>query len=207
MNFSFAFTTDELKRCVPGNKNLTELHQALCDVLPKYEIDTPERVAAFLAQCGHESMDFNVLRENLNYSAQGLMLTWPKRFVSTQIANQYARKPEKIANKVYANRLGNGPEVSGDGWKYRGRGAIQLTGKANYQDFADAIGMPLEEVVPYLETIHGAIESACYYWSKHNLNRFADARDIKNLTRAINGGYHGLDQRKQKYIKCLGVLE
>jgi len=207
MNFSFAFTTDELKRCVPGNKNLTELHQALCDILPKYQIDTPERVAAFLAQCGHESMDFNVLKENLNYSAQGLMLTWPKRFVSTQIANQYARKPEKIANKVYANRLGNGPEVSGDGWKYRGRGAIQLTGKANYQDFANSIGMTLTDVVPYLETIHGAIESACYYWSKHNLNRFADARDIKNLTIAINGGLHGFEQRKQKYIKCLGVLE
>jgi putative chitinase len=207
MNFKFAFTTDELKRCVPGNRNLTELHQALCDVLPKYEIDTPERVAAFLAQCGHESSDFNILKENLNYSAQGLMLTWPKRFPNTTIANQYARKPEKIANKVYSNRLGNGPEISGDGWKYRGRGAIQLTGKANYQEFANSIGMTLQEVVPYLETLHGAIESACYFWQRHNLNRFADARDIKNLTIAINGGLHGFDQRKQKYIKALGVLE
>lgn len=207
MNFNFAFTTNELKLCVPGNKNLTELHAVLCDLLPKYQINTPDRVACFISQCAHESNEFNVLRENLNYSAQGLMATWPKRFTNADIANQYARKPQMIANKVYANRLGNGPESSGDGWKYRGRGAIQLTGKDNYNRFAKSIGKTLEETVSYLETLQGAIESACYYWKTNNLNRFCDNGDFKGLTIAINGGLNGFDDRRKKYINALGVLK
>ena len=131
-----------------------------CDVLnnllPKYDIDTPQRIAAFIAQCSHESANFTTLSENLNYGVTGLARTWPKRFTTAELMNKYARQPEMIANFVYANRLGNGDESSGDGWKYRGRGLIQLTGKENYQHFADSIGMNLDDVPEYLETLSGA---------------------------------------------------
>lgn len=206
MNFNFTFTTNELKQCCPANKNLTELHAALCEVLPKYEINTIKRVSAFLAQCGHESHDFTILKENLNYSADGLRRVWPKRFPTVDVANQYARKPEKIANSVYANRMGNGPESSGDGFKFRGRGAIQLTGRENYTLFANSIGKSVDDTVAYLETLQGAIESACWYWKTNNLNRFCDKEDMKGLTKAINGGLIGYEERMKKYTQCLGVL-
>jgi putative chitinase len=206
-NWTFDFTTEKLAQCVKRNKNPGALFEALEAVLPRYQINTVERVAAFLAQCGHESADFTVLQENLNYSAKGLHGTWPKRFVSEDAAAPYARNPEKIANKVYADRMGNGTEESGDGWTYRGRGAIQLTGKSNYQAFAETIEFTLEEAVAYTETLTGAIESAAWFWWKNNLNPIADDRNITVLTKKINGGTLGLEERKSHMIHNLTVLE
>jgi len=181
-----------------------------CDVLnvlmPKYDIDSPQRIAAFIAQCSHESGHFEKLIENLNYGAKGLVMTWPKRFTSPELANKYARQPEMIANYVYANRLGNGDELSGDGWKYRGRGLIQLTGKYNYQKFADTVGMDLEQVTRYLETKQGAAEAACLFWKNNKLNSYADVGDIKGMTKVINGGYIGLPEREENYRKALNIL-
>jgi putative chitinase len=178
----------------------------LNDLMPKYDIDSPQRIAAFIAQCSHESGHFEKLIENLNYGAKGLIMTWPKRFTSTDQVNKYARQPEMIANYVYANRLGNGDELSGDGWKYRGRGLIQLTGKYNYQKFADTVGMDLEQVTRYLETKQGAAEAACLFWKNNKLNSHADVGDIKGMTKVINGGYIGLPEREENYRKALNIL-
>lgn len=199
-------TLDQLKQLLPKNSSVEDWHEALSQLLPKYEINTPLRIAAFIAQCSHESGHFEKLVENLNYGSKGLVMTWPKRFTTTDLVNKYTRQPEMIANFVYANRLGNGDEASGDGWKYRGRGLIQLTGKYNYQKFADEVGMSLEEVIPYLETKQGAAEAACFFWKNNKLNKFADAKDIKGLTKAINGGLTGIDDRIQQYEHALNIL-
>ena len=175
-------------------------------LLPKYVIDSPQRIAAFIAQCSHESGHFEKLIENLNYSAKSLVMTWPKRFTTPELANKYARQPEMIANFVYSNRLGNGDESSGDGWKYRGRGLIQLTGKSNYQAFANSIEMSLEDVIGHLETKQGAAEAACFFWMKNKLNSYADVSDIKGMTKVINGGYIGLPEREENYKKALNIL-
>lgn len=196
---TFNFTKEQIAKCAPRNKNAAELYEALAQVLPKYDINTPERVAAFMAQCGHESVDFSVLKENLNYSAKGLHGTWPKRFPTLESAQPYERNPEKIANKVYSDRMGNGPEASGEGWKYRGRGAIQLTGKDNYSRFAKDIGKTLDEAIVYVETLAGAIESACWFWKNNKLNDQADARDMKAATKKINGGDLGLKERTDHF--------
>ena len=206
MSFEFDFTQEKLASCLPRNKNISELFEALNEVLPKYEITSVGRVAAFLAQCGHESADFTVLKENLNYSADGLHKVFPKRFPTVESANPYNRNPEKIANKIYADRMGNGPESSGDGYKYRGRGAIQLTGHDNYKAFADSIGQSIDEAVAYTETLAGAIESACWFWNKNNLNQFADSADLVTLTKRINGGTIGLDDRVKHYNHNIEVL-
>lgn len=177
-------------------------------ILAKYEINTRLRVAAFTAQCAHESMKFKALKENLNYSAKGLNTVFPKYFKNAgRDANAYARQPEKIANIVYASRLGNGNTASGDGWKFRGRGVIQLTGRENYANFGKTIDLTPEEVSTYLETRQGALESACWYWSTRNLNVLADTGDIKELTRRINGGYRGLEDRISLYKKALSVFK
>lgn len=168
--------------------------------------ENPKRMAAFLAQIAHESGGFNFTKENLNYSAQALMKTWPKRFPTTAVANQYARNQEKIANKVYANRMGNGAESSGDGFKYRGRGLIQLTGKDNYRKFANAIDKTIEETVLYLETPEGAVSSAGWFWDINKLNIYADKNDFVGLTRRINGGTNGLADRKHHYDIALKAL-
>ncbi len=178
----------------------------LNDLLPKYDIDSPQRIASFIAQCSHESGHFQKLVENLNYGIVGLVKTWPKRFTTAEQANKYNRQPEMIANFVYANRLGNGDESSGDGWKYRGRGLIQLTGKYNYQRFADIVGMDLEQVTRYLETKRGAAEAACVFWKNNKLNSYADVGDIKGMTKVINGGYIGLPEREENYKKALNIL-
>ena len=205
-NWSFDFTPEKLAQCSARNTDPAALFDALSAVLPRYEINTVDRVAAFLAQCGHESADFTVLRENLNYSAKGLHATWPTRFISEDAAVPYNRNPEAIANKVYSSRLGNGDEASGDGWLYRGRGAIQLTGKANYQTFADSLGSTLEETVAYTETLEGAVESAAFFWNRNNLNTLADERNITAMTKKINGGTLGLEERKAHMIHNLEVL-
>ena len=206
MSFEFEFTEEKLKKCLSKNKNIQELYKSLNTVLPKYEINTVDRVAAFLAQCGHESLDFTVLQENLNYGAKGLLGLFKKYFPNEALAKEYERKPEKIANKIYANRMGNGPESSGDGWAHRGRGAIQLTGKLNYQAFANSIGLTLDDAVHYCETMDGAIESACWFWSKNKLNTIADKNDIVLLTKRINGGTIGLEDRKKHWEHNKEVL-
>jgi putative chitinase len=204
----FEFTEEMLDACL-NNKNISDWYNALIDVLPKYDITTPTRVAAFLAQCAHESNQFNVLKENLNYKWESLRRVFPKYFPTDELAKQYASKPNKqeaIANRVYANRMGNGPESSGDGWRYCGRGLIQLTGKNNYQAFADSIEMDISEVPDYLGTFEGAVQSACWFWDKNNLNEYADAGDIVTMTKRINGGTIGLEDRKHHYYNILDIL-
>ncbi len=146
------------------------------------------------------------LTENLNYSAQGLLKVFPKYFQTDSQAKAYAKQPDKIANYVYANRMGNGDEASGDGFRYCGRGLIQLTGKSNYQNFADSLEMRVEDVPAYLATFEGAAQSACWFWETNKLNRFADAGDIKGLTKAINGGFIGLEDRIKHYEHALHVI-
>lgn len=198
---------ENLKELIPKNKYVKEWCRALNLLLPSYEINTANRVAAFLAQCIHESGGFVFLQENLNYRAESLVKVWPRHFPNLEIARQYQRNPEKIANRAYANRMGNGDEKSGDGWRYRGRGLIQLTGKNNYQNFADSIETALEEIPDYLETFEGAVQSACWFWETNNLNSLADKGDILALTKRINGGTIGLQDRIKHYNHALEVFD
>lgn len=202
----FILSEDQLSQLLPGNKNVHDWYEALITVLPEYDITTPERVAAFIAQCAHESNGFTAIKENLNYRAESLMRVWPRTFPNKTIAEQYAHKPEMIANRAYGSRMGNGPEESGDGYKYCGRGLIQLTGKNNYTKFAESIGMPLEDVPAYLGTFEGAVKSACWFWSVNDLNSLADEGDITTLTKKINGGTLGLDDRTARYTTALAVI-
>jgi putative chitinase len=199
-------TLNQLKQLVPNAPHINEWHEALDQLLEDYGIDTPQRVAHFIAQCAHESGNFRFIRENLNYSAAGLQGTFRKYFPTLELAQQYQRQPERIANRVYANRMGNGDEASGDGWRYCGRGLIQLTGKDNYTFFAGSLGIPVEEAAEYLATFEGAAQSACFFWEQNRLNRFADANDIKGLTRAINGGQIGLEDRIKHTEHALHVM-
>ena len=196
---------DVLKEIAPRAVKFGTLLNGLNDILPKYSIDTPDRVAAFLAQCGHESSGFRYLEENLNYSAAALRRTFGKYFTKSE-SYEYSKQPERIANRVYANRMDNGDEESGDGWKYRGRGYIQLTGKRNYTLFAEYMEMSMDDTIAYLETVEGAIESACWYWDRNRLNHHADERDIKRITKLVNGGYHGLESREALYKQALDLL-
>ena len=160
-------TEKQLKQIIPTNPYVSQWHTALVQLFPDYEINTPQRVAAFVAQCAHESGGFMVLQENLNYRWQSLRKIFPKYFPTDEIAQQYASKTNKqeaIANRVYANRMGNGPEESGDGWRYRGRGLIQLTGRDNYSWFAASLNISPEEATEYLGTFEGAAQSACWFW-------------------------------------------
>jgi putative chitinase len=176
-------------------------------LLDEYQINTPKRVAAFLAQCGHESGGFVFVSENLNYSASGLMRVFPKYFPTLDLAKQYERNPKKIASRVYANRMGNGDEASGEGFAYRGRGILQLTGKDNYFWFAASLDITPAEAAEYLETFEGAAQSACWFWETNKLNRFVDGNDFKGLTKAINGGYIGLADREHHYEIALAMLD
>lgn len=204
---SFELTTDMMRELFPKAKEGKALMAALTKMLPKYEINTPERVAMFLAQCGHESGGFTVRTENLNYSAKALDAVFGKYFKKAgRDAKAYERQPEKIANIVYANRMDNGDTASGDGWRFRGRGYIQLTGRYNYTKFAAAIDKSLEDTIEYLDTVEGALESACWYWDTNGLNKLADAQDIKASTKRINGGYIGLEDREKHYKHALHVL-
>jgi putative chitinase len=196
----------QLKQLLPKNPYVDHWHEALEQLLPDYDINTPQRIAAFIAQCAHESGGFVALKENLNYKAATLRKIFPKYFPDDATAAKFAGKQEAIANKVYASRMGNGPEASGDGFRYCGRGLIQLTGKNNYQAFADSLEMDVEDVPEYLATFEGAAQSACWFWESNNLNRFADKGDIKGLTKAINGGYIGLEDREHHYNHALHVL-
>ncbi len=200
---------EQIKALFPKHKDPSGLTAALNAVLPKYDITGTERVACFLGQCSQESAQFSVMMENLNYSAEGLCKIWPKRFPSVAAAQPYHRNPEKIANKVYCDRMGNGSEASGDGWKYRGSGFIQITGKDNYTKFSKFIGKPLDETVEYCRTLLGALESACWFWKENRLSeRFIDVNfDFMGLTKAINGGTHGLDSRQKMYNLARSLLK
>jgi putative chitinase len=199
-------TLQQLQQLIPKNPHVVQWHGALSQLLPDYEINTPQRIAAFVAQCAHESGNFTQLRENLNYRWQTLRKIFPKYFPTDELANRYEKKQEMIANRVYASRMGNGDEASGDGWRYCGRGLIQLTGKNNYQSFADSIETPVEDVPAYLATFEGAVQSACWFWETNNLNKWADANDIVTLTKRINGGTIGLADRQKHYEHALHVL-
>jgi len=203
----FILSKAQLAQIIKGNPYIDHWYEALEQALPDYDINTPERVAAFMAQTAHESGEYRAIKENLNYRAASLRKVFPKYFPTDELANAYAQKPEKIANRVYANRMGNGPEESGDGYRYCGRGLIQLTGKSNYQAFADSIEITPEEVSEFLATFEGAVQSACWFWEANNLNQWADKGDIVMLTKRINGGTIGLEDRIKHYNHVLHVLE
>lgn len=206
MSFDFDFTEAQLKEMIGNNPYLGNWHDALCKILPEYEINTPSRVAAFMAQTAHESGNYKFLKENLNYKAASLRKVFPKYFPTDELAAAYANKPEMIANRVYGGRMGNGDEHSGDGYRYCGRGLIQLTGKQNYTNFAESLEMTPEEVSEYLGTFEGAVQSACWFWESNNLNQWADKGDILTLTKRINGGTIGLEDRIKHYNHALHVL-
>lgn len=203
---NFILSEEQLAQLIPGNPYISHWHNAMARCLPDYDINTPNRVAAFVAQCAHESGGFKFLKENLNYRAESLVRVWPKYFPSLDVAKQYAQQPEKIANRAYASRMGNGPESSGDGWRFCGRGLIQLTGRINYQSFADSIETDINDIPEYLQTFEGAVQSACWFWESNNLNKWADAGDIVTLTKKINGGTLGLEDRQKHYAHALHVL-
>jgi putative chitinase len=192
-------TREQLQQIIPRNPYIDQWCDALNKLLPDYGIDTPQRVAAFLAQCAHESGNFVFLKENLNYKWASLRKVFPKYFPTDELAQAYEKQPERIANRIYGSRMGNGDEASGDGFRYCGRGLIQLTGRNNYDAFAESIETPVEEIPAYLETFEGAVQSACWFWETNNLNQFADTDDIKTMTRRINGGFIGLEDRVKHY--------
>lgn len=206
MAFEFDFTAQQVQQLIHPNPHYQDWYTALCDVLPKYQINTIPRVAMFMAQCGHESGNFTALKENLNYQAHALSSIWPKRF-PPNIANEYAHNPEKIANRAYCDRMGNGSEESGDGWMFHGRGLVQLTGRDMYEKFAREINKGLEETVNYCETPDGAIESACFFWEHHNLNTVADSGDVVKATKIINGGTLGIDDRTRRYNQAVQIFQ
>jgi len=182
-------------------------YEAMCEILPLWEVDTIERVAMFVAQCGHESGGFRVLSENLNYSASALNKIFPKYFIRAgRDANEYHRQPEKIANVIYANRMDNGDSASGDGWRFRGGGILQLTGRYNYTKFGEAVEKTPEDAVDYVRTKKGALDSACWFWDENNINKHCDNMDILKMTKRINGGTIGLDDRKKHWAHALDVL-
>lgn len=207
--FSFDFTLDQLKEIVPKNQYIDDWYNALVAILPEYEIETPLRVAAFLAQCAHESGNFRFIKENLNYRWQSLRKVFPKYFPNDEIAQRYAAMPnrqEAIANRIYANRMGNGPEESGDGFRYCGRGLIQLTGKNNYTNYAMSLEIDVEEASEHLKTFEGCVQSAAWFWDENKLNQFADKKDIITLSKRINGGTIGLSDRITHYEHARKVL-
>ena len=202
------FTEDAVRQLIPKVKNFDEWYNNLLNILPEYDIDTPKRVAAFMAQCGHESGGFTIMQENLNYSAKGLRGIFGKYFPNDDIAKQYERKPEKIANRVYSNRMGNGPEESGEGWYFRGRGIVQITGKNNYTKCSQSLfeSNVLVENPDLLLEVEYAIHSACWFWSAARLNELADVGDIKTMTKRINGGFIGLEDRIHHYNHAIEIL-
>lgn len=203
---SSILTIEKFKAILPNNPNILEWYSSLNRFLPNYNITTLKRIAAFLAQTAHESADYIRLSENLNYSATGLLKVWPNRFSNIKIAKQYEKNPEKIGNFVYANRLGNGPVNSGDGYNYRGRGLIQLTGKVNYLEFSEFSKISFNDIIKYLETFDGAVHSACWFWQKHDLNSYSDKNDILGQTVKINGGKKGLADRSKRYVNYKKIL-
>lgn len=179
---------------------MTTLAERYKTLLDKNGINTPLRLAHFFAQIDHES-GLKPISENLNYSAQRLCQIFPKYFPTATIANMYDRKPVLIGNRVYANRMGNGSENSGDGYKYRGRGFIQITGKDNYKALSKDTGLDFVSYPDSLLSEPNSMVSALWYWKRINGNKLADKDDIKSITKAINGGYNGMHHREQLLVK------
>lgn len=206
MSFDFDFTAEKLGQIIPNAAYGVDVwFNELNEMLPVFEISTIGRVSAFVAQTAHESGGYRALTENLNYASDRLASIWPKHFKDVDVT-EYHRNPEKIANRAYRNRMGNGDENSGDGWKYRGRGLIQLTGKDNYSRFAEYAGISPEEAADYLETPRGAVHSACWFWYANDLNTYADAGDFVGMTKRINGGTIGLDDRIKHYNEAVHIF-
>ena len=205
--YTFDFTEEKFKKIFihPQSK---EWFVSIYEILPLYNINTPERVAAFLAQTCHESLDYTMLEENLYYTASGLRKTFPKYFKSVSAASSYAKNPQKIANLVYGNRMGN--NNSGDGYKFRGRGPIQCTGKNNYTECSKFLFNDLTLVNDpdlILRDKKISIMSACWFWSVNDLNKYCDKMDIVGMTNKINGGTNGLADRKVRFTKYLTILQ
>jgi len=208
MSFDFDFTENHVRELVPralGGPD--DWYESMYEALPQYGITTIPRVAAFIAQCAHESGGFSTLEENLNYKAATLTKIWPQRYPAGT-AEQYAGKPELIANKSYGGRMGNGTESSGDGWKFRGRGLLQLTGKDNYSSCSKFMFQDdtLLENPDILLDAYYAVHSAGWFWHKNNLNQYADSNDFVTMTKKINGGTIGLEDRKKHYAHAVEVL-
>jgi putative chitinase len=203
-------TVDQLRAMIPTNKEVEEWCEELNKALPKYDITTPERIAGFTSQCAHESQDFCALSENLNYRQETLLKVFPRYFgPGKRNAAEYARNPEKIANYVYmdefrTSKLGN--TQPGDGWRFRGRGLKQLTGRDNYTRFAKDYDMTAEQAAEWLETKEGALASALWFWNTNKLNAIADTADVAALTKKINGGNIGLPDRQARYTKAMAAL-
>ena len=203
-------TVDQLRAMIPSNKEVEEWCEELNKALPKYDITTDERIAGFVSQCAHESMDFTAMSENLNYREETLNKVFPRYFgPGKRNAAEYAKNPEKIANYVYmdefrSSKLGN--TQPGDGWRFRGRGLKQLTGRDNYTRFAKDYGMTAEEAAAWVETKEGALASALWFWKTNNLNPIADTGNVAALTKKINGGDIGLADRQARYAKAMAAL-
>lgn len=203
------FTEDSLKQIMPNAKveDIDHYLDALNSKMQIYDINTPLRAAHFIAQLAHESGSFKYRYENLNYSAKALRAVFGKYFPTDELAEEYARNPERIANRVYANRMNNGNEASGDGWKYRGRGLIQLTGKENYTKCGDTLKIDLVNKPDLLaQDANAAVAAACWFWDSRKLNGFADQDNIMTITKLINGGYNGLEDREQYLERAKKVL-
>ena len=188
-----------------GEEIIQQYVEYLNDVMNFYEINNKQRISMFLAQVGHESGGLRTIKENLNYSADRLKVIFPKYFRGVDPSG-YARNPEKIANRVYASRMGNGDEASGDGFRYCGRGLIQLTGKSNYQAFAQDMNWSLEDATAWLSEPEGACWSAGWFWDSRELNQWADKGDVLTVTKKINGGTIGLEDRKTHYEAALEIF-
>jgi putative chitinase len=203
-------TVDQLRAMIPTNKEVEEWCEELNKALPKYGITTPQRIAGFVSQCSHESQDFRALSENLSYRQETLLKVFPRYFgPGKRNAAEYARNPEKIANYVYmdefrTSKLGN--TQPGDGWRFRGRGLKQLTGRDNYTRFAKDYNMTAEQAAEWLETKEGALASALWFWNTNKLNAIADTADVAALTKKINGGNIGLADRQARYTKAMAAL-
>ena len=203
-------TEAQLAAMIPTNKEVGEWCKELNKALPKYDITTPERIAGFISQCAHESQNFTAMSENLSYRQETLLKVFPRYFgPGKRNAAEYAKNPEKIANYVYmdefrTSKLGN--TQPGDGWRFRGRGLKQLTGRDNYTRFAKDYDMTAEEAAEWVETKEGALASALWFWNTNNLNKIADTGDVTALTKKINGGNIGLPDRKARYDKAMAVL-
>jgi len=210
---SVKLTLQQTKAILNSNKETAEWHVLLVDMLPRYNIDTVYRIAGFMAQCAHESADFTRLEENLNYSESALLRVFPRYFgPGKRNAAEYARNPEKLANYVYmdefrSSRGALGNTQPGDGWRFRGGGIKQLTGRNNYATFGKAIGKTPEQTADYVRTKRGALESACWFWETNNLNDYADAHDIVGMSKRINGGTIGLSDRTSRWNRAIKILQ
>jgi putative chitinase len=202
------FTLPKLYKILLNNKQVPLWYSSLKTILPIFNINTPNRLAAFLSQTGHESSNYSILQENLDYDEKSLLRVFPKYFNALNVKD-YVRRPPKIASRVYANRMGNGDELSQDGWKYRGRSLIQITGKSNYVLYSKKLyndDRLVQSPDLLLNSKEDVVKVACYFWKDHDLNKLADISDIVTMTKKINGGDIGLSDRINRYNKALLIL-